>query len=53
MEKNHSGCSMGHHFQEYTHGTRVQTSASSVVGFALEEIRAAERVAVVVPHSWA
>lgn len=37
---------MGHHFQEYMHGTRVQTSALSMVGFALEGIRATEPVAV-------
>lgn len=46
QKKNHSGCSMGHHFQEYMHGTRVQTSALSMVGFVLEGIRAADPVAV-------
>lgn len=45
-KKKHSGCSVGHHFQVYTCGTRVQTSASSMVGFALEGIGATEHVAV-------
>lgn len=46
MEANHSGYSASHHFPEYMRGTRVQTSASSMVGFALEGIRTAEPVAV-------
>lgn len=37
---------MGHHFQEYMRGTKVQASALSMVGFALEGIRATEPVAV-------